>query len=80
VIIAGAGGAAHLPGMIAPKTLVPVLGVRSKRGVSGLAPLLHGAAFRRHAGHWQSGCANAALLAAQILASTIKNCIRRGLA
>lgn len=27
VIIAGAGGAAHLPGMVAAKTLVPVLGV-----------------------------------------------------
>ena len=31
VIIAGAGGAAHLPGMIAAKTLVPVLGVASKK-------------------------------------------------
>ena len=30
VIIAGAGGAAHLPGMIAAKTLVPVLGVPVK--------------------------------------------------
>ena len=36
VIIAGAGGAAHLPGMIAAKTLLPVLGVPIKRGGQSL--------------------------------------------
>ena len=33
VIIAGAGGAAHLPGMIAAKTIVPVLGVPVKSSI-----------------------------------------------
>ncbi|WP_076722129.1 5-(carboxyamino)imidazole ribonucleotide mutase, partial [Cronobacter sakazakii] len=40
VIIAGAGGAAHLPGMIAAKTLVPVLGVPvQSAALSGLDSL-----------------------------------------
>ncbi len=41
VIIAGAGGAAHLPGMLAAKTLVPVLGVPvQSRALNGLDSLL----------------------------------------
>lgn len=41
VIIAGAGGAAHLPGMVAAKTLVPVLGVPVKsRALNGQDSLL----------------------------------------
>ena len=41
VIIAGAGGAAHLPGMIAAKTIVPVLGVPVKSSMlSGVDTLL----------------------------------------
>jgi len=41
VIIAGAGGAAHLPGMIAAKTLVPVLGVPvQSKALSGQDSLL----------------------------------------
>lgn len=41
VIIAGAGGAAHLPGMIASKTIVPVLGVPvTSRALKGLDSLL----------------------------------------
>ena len=41
VIIAGAGGAAHLPGMIASKTVVPVLGVPvQSKALSGLDSLL----------------------------------------
>ncbi len=41
VIIAGAGGAAHLPGMVASKTLLPVIGVPVKsRSLSGLDSLL----------------------------------------
>ena len=41
VIIAGAGGAAHLPGMVAAKTVVPVLGVPVKsRALSGQDSLL----------------------------------------
>jgi NCAIR mutase (PurE)-related protein len=44
VIIAGAGGAAHLPGMVAAQTLVPVLGVRHRAGRGDQ----RGAARRRH--------------------------------
>ncbi len=41
VIIAGAGGAAHLPGMLAAKTIVPVLGVPvTSRALKGLDSLL----------------------------------------
>jgi len=41
VIIAGAGGAAHLPGMVAAKTVVPVLGVPvQSRALNGLDSLL----------------------------------------
>jgi 5-(carboxyamino)imidazole ribonucleotide mutase len=41
IIIAGAGGAAHLPGMVAAKTILPVLGVPVKsRALSGLDSLL----------------------------------------
>ena len=76
VIIAGAGGAAHLPGMMASKTRVPVIGVpiqtKALGGVDSLysivqmprgfpvATMAIGAA----------GAANAALMAAQILALT----------
>ncbi|TCO72123.1 5-(carboxyamino)imidazole ribonucleotide mutase [Rhodovulum euryhalinum] len=76
VIIAGAGGAAHLPGMMASKTRVPVIGVpvqtRALNGVDSLysivqmpkgfpvATMAIGAA----------GAANAGLMAAQILALT----------
>jgi 5-(carboxyamino)imidazole ribonucleotide mutase len=57
VIIAGAGGAAHLPGMIAAKTLVPVLGVPvQSAALSGVDPLFHrpDAAWHSgwHPGHW----------------------------
>ena len=60
VIIAGAGGAAHLPGMTASMTELPVLGVPiESRALKGLDSLLAiGAA----------GATNAGLLAAQILA------------
>lgn len=74
VIIAGAGGAAHLPGMIAAQTLVPVLGVpvESKvlRGVDSLLSIV-----QMPAGIpvgtlaiGQAGATNAALLAVAILA------------
>ncbi len=74
VLIAGAGGAAHLPGMLAAKTLLPVLGVpvRSK-ALSGIDSLLSIA--QMPAGIpvgtlaiGESGAINAALLAAAILA------------
>ena len=74
VIIAGAGGAAHLPGMIAAKTLVPVLGVPVKSsmlsGVDSLYSIVQmpkGIPVGTLA-IGPAGAANAGLLAAQILA------------
>ncbi len=73
VIIAGAGGAAHLPGMTASKTVLPVLGVPvESRALKGLDSLLSIA--QMPAGIpvgtlaiGRSGAVNAALLAASIL-------------
>lgn len=74
VIIAGAGGAAHLPGMLAAKTLVPVLGVPvNATALNGIDALL--SIVQMPAGVpvgtlaiGKPGAANAALFAAQILA------------
>jgi 5-(carboxyamino)imidazole ribonucleotide mutase len=74
VVIAGAGGAAHLPGMLAAVTILPVLGVpvesKMLRGVDSLLSIVQmprgipvGTLAIGHA-----GAANAALLAAAILA------------
>lgn len=75
VIIAGAGGAAHLPGMIAAKTHLPVLGVPVKSSVlNGKDSLLSivqmpkGVAVGTLA-IGDAGAANAGLLAAQMLAT-----------
>src|SRR6185312_13472821 len=76
VIIAGAGGAAHLPGMLAAKTLVPVLGVpvpaTMLNGIDSLLSIVQmpkgGPVGTLAIG--KPGAANAALLAAEILAST----------
>jgi len=74
VIIAGAGGAAHLPGMCAAKTTLPVLGVpvESKvlRGVDSLLSIVQMPAGVPVATFaiGRAGAANAALFAAQILA------------
>jgi 5-(carboxyamino)imidazole ribonucleotide mutase len=73
VIIAGAGGAAHLPGMVAAKTLLPVLGVPIKsKALNGMDSLLSIA--QMPAGIpvatlaiGAAGATNAALLAASIL-------------
>jgi 5-(carboxyamino)imidazole ribonucleotide mutase len=73
VIIAGAGGAAHLPGMVAAKTELPVIGVPVKTStLNGLDSLL--SIVQMPAGVpvatvaiGQAGAANAGLLAAQIL-------------
>ena len=75
VIIAGAGGAAHLPGMIAAQTSVPVLGVPvQSRALSGMDSLL--SIVQMPAGIpvgtlaiGTAGATNAALLAAAILAN-----------
>src|ERR1700744_734896 len=71
-IIAGAGGAAHLPGMLASKTLVPVLGVPvSATQLNGLDSLLSIVQMPRGVpvgtlAIGKPGAANAALLAAEI--------------
>ena len=73
-IIAGAGGAAHLPGMLAAKTAVPVLGVPvQSKALNGLDSLL--SIVQMPAGVpvatfaiGQAGAANAALFAAAMLA------------
>ena len=76
VIIAGAGGAAHLPGMIAAKTLVPVLGVPvQSAALSGVDSLYSIVQMPRAIG--KAGAANAALLAAQILATHDKELHQR---
>jgi 5-(carboxyamino)imidazole ribonucleotide mutase len=74
VIIAGAGGAAHLPGMAAAKTTLPVLGVPvESKALSGLDSLL--SIVQMPAGVpvatlaiGRAGAVNAALLAASVLA------------
>ncbi len=74
VIIAGAGGAAHLPGMLASKTTLPVIGVPvQSRALSGVDSLYSIVQMPR--GYpvatmaiGAAGAANAALMAAQILA------------
>ena len=76
VIIAGAGGAAHLPGMLAAKTLVPVLGVPvAATQLNGLDALLSIVQMPKGVpvgtlAIGRPGAVNAALLAAQILAAT----------
>ncbi len=73
VIIAGAGGAAHLPGMIASKTALPVLGVPVRsHALSGLDSLLSivqmpGGVPVGTLAIGESGAKNAALLACAIL-------------
>jgi len=76
VIIAGAGGAAHLPGMLAAKTLVPVLGVpvpaTMLNGIDSLLSIVQmpkGVPVGTLA-IGKAGAANAALFAAEILAAT----------
>jgi len=74
VIIAGAGGSAHLPGMVASKTLVPVLGVPvPATALSGVDALLSIAQMPKGVpvgtlAIGKPGAANAAILAAEIVA------------
>lgn len=73
VIIAGAGGAAHLPGMVAAKTVLPVIGVPVKSSnLNGLDSLLSivqmpGGIPVATVAIGKAGATNAGLLAAQIL-------------
>ncbi|HFD12872.1 MAG TPA: 5-(carboxyamino)imidazole ribonucleotide mutase, partial [Crenotrichaceae bacterium] len=75
VIIAGAGGAAHLPGMVAAKTRLPVLGVPiQSKALNGMDSLLSIAQMPAGVpvgtlAIGRAGAINAALLAARILAN-----------
>ena len=86
VIIAGAGGAAHLPGMVAAKTLGPVLGVPVKsRALNGQDSLLSivqmpGGVPVGTLAIGEAGAKNAGILAAQIVANeepAVREALRR---
>ena len=83
VIIAGAGGAAHLPGMVAAHTPLPVLGVPIKsRALNGLDSLLSiaqmpGGVAVGTLAIGDAGAKNAGLLAAQILATSDDELLQR---
>ena len=86
VIIAGAGGAAHLPGMVAAQTLVPVLGVpiesSTLKGVDSLLSIVQmpGGIPVGTLAIGKAGATNAAMLAIAILANTrpeLRNLLRR---
>jgi 5-(carboxyamino)imidazole ribonucleotide mutase len=75
-IIAGAGGAAHLPGMVAAKTIVPVLGVpvpskylRGEDSLLSIVQMPKGVPVSTFA-IGEAGAANAALTAVAMLAAT----------
>jgi 5-(carboxyamino)imidazole ribonucleotide mutase len=76
VIIAGAGGAAHLPGMVAAHTLVPVLGVpvesHALKGMDSLLSIVQmpGGIPVGTMAIGKAGATNAALLAVSILSNT----------
>jgi 5-(carboxyamino)imidazole ribonucleotide mutase len=76
VIIAGAGGSAHLPGMVAAQTLVPVLGVpiesQALKGMDSLLSIVQmpGGIPVGTLAIGKAGAANAGLLAVAILANT----------
>ena len=79
VIIAGAGGAAHLPGMVAAKTTLPVIGVPvQSKALNGLDSLLSivqmpGGVPVAATAIGKAGATNAGLLAAQMLSMYDKN-------
>src|SRR5205085_7952057 len=76
VIIAGAGGAAHLPGMVAAQTLLPVLGVpvesHALKGMDSLLSIVQmpGGVPVGTLAIGRAGAINAALLAIRILATS----------
>ncbi len=82
-IIAGAGGAAHLPGMLAAKTTVPVLGVpvpskylRGEDSLHAIVQMPKGIPVATFA-IGEAGAANAGLFAAAILAATEPSIARK---
>lgn len=80
VIIAGAGGAAHLPGMTAAKTLLPVIGVpvesRSLKGLDSLLSIVQmpGGVPVATCAIGKAGAINAGLLAVSILGAKHPQC------
>jgi 5-(carboxyamino)imidazole ribonucleotide mutase len=81
VIVAGAGGAAHLPGMVASKTNLPVIGVpvpsKALGGLDSLLSIVQMPAGVPVATMAIGGAANAALFAARILALRDADLARR---
>lgn len=83
VIIAGAGGAAHLPGMIASDTLLPVIGVpvqsRAMQGLDSLLSIVQmpGGVPVATMAIGSSGAKNAGLLAARILSVSDTSILQR---
>ncbi|WP_199794625.1 5-(carboxyamino)imidazole ribonucleotide mutase [Lentibacillus sp. Marseille-P4043] len=79
VIIAGAGGAAHLPGMVAAQTTLPVIGVPvQSKALNGLDSLLSivqmpGGVPTATVSIGKSGATNAGILAAQIIGASDEN-------
>lgn len=83
VIIAGAGGAAHLPGMVAAKTTLPVIGVpvesKALKGMDSLLSIVQmpGGVPVATVAIGKAGATNAGLLAAQILGTTNEEVAKR---
>ena len=83
VIVAGAGGAAHLPGMVASKTNLPVIGVPvQSKALNGLDSLLSivqmpGGVPVATVAIGTAGATNAGLLAAQIIGTSDKGVYER---
>lgn len=83
IIIAGAGGAAHLPGMVAAKTLLPVIGIPvQSKALNGMDSLLSivqmpGGVPVATMAIGKAGAVNAGLLAAQMLGVHDKSLMKR---
>ncbi|MGY0694781.1 5-(carboxyamino)imidazole ribonucleotide mutase [Virgibacillus sp. FSP13] len=83
VIIAGAGGAAHLPGMVASQTTLPVIGVPvQSKALNGLDSLLSivqmpGGVPTATVAIGKAGATNAGILAAQILGTYDENIVEK---
>jgi 5-(carboxyamino)imidazole ribonucleotide mutase len=83
IIIAGAGGAAHLPGMVAAKTLLPVIGIPvQSKALNGMDSLLSivqmpGGVPVATMAIGKAGAVNAGLLAAQMLGVHDKALMKR---
>jgi len=77
VLIAGAGGAAHLPGMIASATLLPVIGITKLDGIDAFLSIVQMPTGVPVATVAIDNAANAALLALRILATSDHSLIKK---